>query len=516
MSLADHSEGESAPARPRVGEPWHLPQGWLWSVVYDAIQPVSTKDPKRIFKSDLFIYIDLSAIRQGKIEKIQQIPGDNAPSRARQLVNQSDTLFSCVRVYLENITLVPSEYDGAIASTAYCVLRPSNIIDSRYLNYFVRSPPFISWTTKLQRGNSPPAVLDSDVKAQALPLAPLAEQRRIVARIDALFAEIEDGERASVEAREGLETFRRALLKVAVSGELTRDWRVTNSPAESGREFATRIAAERAVNPSGSGRGRRRSTSTALDPTGLPTLPETWVWARLEDLVTAGPTNGYSPKTNAEGDGTLSLKLTATTKGWIDLAPRSTKVLAETISSASDLFLTDGDLLFQRGNTIEYVGIAAVYRGPPRTYIYPDLMIRVRTNHPELTEWLWRVANSPYGRKYMADRATGTAGTMPKISGETLRAFPVPLPPMAEMIEILRRISGALSANSDTLGLLDAATADAARLKQSILKAAFEGRLVPQDPTDEPAAAMLARLKPSADDKPRRSGRPRAAARSQP
>jgi type I restriction enzyme S subunit len=158
------------------------------------------------------------------------------------------------------------------------------------------------------------------------------------------------------------------------------------------------------------------------------------------------------------------------------------------------LFLKPGDLLFQRGNTIEYVGIAAVYEGPSDMYVYPDLMIRVRTATSSMTDWIWRVANSPLGRKYMIDKASGTAGTMPKISGEILRNFPVPFPPPAEVTEILRRVSDGLTASADTLAMLDAEAADAARLKQSILKAAFEGRLVPQDPADEPASAILARL----------------------
>jgi len=150
--------------------------------------------------------------------------------------------------------------------------------------------------------------------------------------------------------------------------------------------------------------------------------------------------------------------------------------------------------LFQRGNTAEYVGIAAVYEGPSEKYVYPDLMIRVRIATSSMTDWIWRVANSPLGRKYMMDKASGTAGTMPKISGGILRNFPIPIPPPAETDEIVRRVSDALLASADTLALLDAEAADAARLKQSILKAAFEGRLVPQDPADEPASAVLARL----------------------
>jgi hypothetical protein len=137
-------------------------------------------------------------------------------------------------------------------------------------------------------------------------------------------------------------------------------------------------------------------------------------WASLEDVIISGPSNGYSPKKSRDGSGTLSLKLTATTRGSIVLYENAVKRLSEVISKGSDLFLRSGDLLFQRGNTIEYVGVAAVYEGPEATYVYPDLMIRVRTGDKALTQWIWRVANSPVGRKYMRENATGTAGTMPQ------------------------------------------------------------------------------------------------------
>jgi type I restriction enzyme S subunit len=296
------------------------------------------------------------------------------------------------------------------------------------------------------------------------PVAPLAEQRRIVARIGELFSEIAEGEAALAEARKGLEVFRRALLKAAVTGELTRDWRAPST-------------------------GPNLHTATAHG-----SIPESWDWAKLADILTAGPTNGFSPKRSADDVGTLALKLTATTKGKIDLGDHAVKRIAETIAPNSDLFLSSGDLLFQRGNTIEYVGIAAVYEGPPGTYIYPDLMIRVRVRPDVGPKWVWLVANSPQGRKYLTERATGTAGTMPKISGATLRSLPVPMPTTTEIAEIVNRFEAQLLAVDDAAQLLNAETADAARLRQSILKAAFEGRLVQQDENDEPASVTLARL----------------------
>ncbi len=180
MSPDALSLGESSPlARIRTG-PWELPEGWAWASLNEVIAPPVNIDPRK--QGRAFSYIDLSAVAAGRIGSAQSLQAEKAPSRARQLVKLDDTLFSGVRVYLKNIALVDEVHDGAIASTAYCVLRPTTAVDPRYLYFFVNWQKFINGLLPLQRGNSPPAVLDSDIKAQPIPIAPLSEQRRIVAR----------------------------------------------------------------------------------------------------------------------------------------------------------------------------------------------------------------------------------------------------------------------------------------------------------------------------------------------
>jgi type I restriction enzyme, S subunit len=390
--------------------------------------------------------------------------------------------------------------------TAYFA-RPKPVIDLRYGFYFLKSKTL----GRLDQSTAIPSLSRDIYSDVVVPVAPLPEQRRIVARIDELFAEIAEGEAALQRARQGLDTWRRALLKAAVTGELTRDWREANRPAETGVDLLARIRAEREVSASRSGR-RRVTTPNCLDATSLPELPEGWIWTRLKDLIVSGPSNGYSPRKSIDGSGTLALKLTATTRGSIDLSDEAVKRLSEIVDKASDLFVKPGDLLFQRGNTIEYVGIAAVYEGPEETYVYPDLMIRVRTSDKTLTRWIWRVANSPLGRKYMRDNATGTAGTMPKINGKILRDLPVPLPSFAEMAQALALFDQRIDTGGDLAKQAVASHKAIGVLRQSIFKSAFEGRLVPQDPMDEPASALLAGLRDSHPGNGARRRRARAAA----
>jgi type I restriction enzyme, S subunit len=166
--------------------PWDLPKGWVWARLGDVARGTRRTDPARLVRGR-FTYIDLSAVDDGKVTRPQFLPVADAPSRARQPVASGDTLLSCVRVYLRNNAIVPPDFDGAFASTAFCVLRPTSALDPEFLFWFVHSHKFTETLIPLQRGNSPPAVLDDDVRDQWIPVPPLAEQQRIVARINELF-----------------------------------------------------------------------------------------------------------------------------------------------------------------------------------------------------------------------------------------------------------------------------------------------------------------------------------------
>lgn len=206
-----------------------------------------------------------------------------------------------------------------------------------------------------------------------------------------------------------------------------------------------------------------------------------WPLVPLGELIDDGPTNGYSPRSGDNPTGTLSLKLTATTRGRLDLSDRAIKRLNEVIPKDSKYWLSDGDILIQRSNSLEYVGVAAIYEGPSHTYIYPDLMVRVRVASPTLRRWIWRYLASPAAREYFVSNATGTAGNMPKINGTTIRNIPIPLPPEEKLESLLRKIDQAFDG-------IDAVQAEAARasilldrLDEATFAKAFRGELVQEE-----------------------------------
>jgi type I restriction enzyme S subunit len=336
-----------------------------------------------------------------------------------------------------------------------------------------------------------------------VPLAPLAEQRRIVARVDALFAEIAEGEAALEAAREGLDTFRRALLKAAVTGELTKDWRALRQAQgegageETGHDLLARIKAERAAQGrakgQAKGRGKRAADAPPLDTTALPELPQGWAWGTVRNVADVMGGLTKNPDREKMAGKAKYLRVANVQAGSLDLTEmKEIGVTAEDRQRAS---LHPGDVLVVEGNgSIDQIGRCALWDGEIADCVHQNHIIKVRFDDPQMPRWCFKWLLSPHGRQEIEQVAASTSG-LHTLSISKIEALPIPIPPPAEAAEILRRVSAALAAQADTLAMLEAEAADAARLKQSILKSAFEGRLVPQDPADEPASAMLARLK---------------------
>jgi type I restriction enzyme S subunit len=336
------------------------------------------------------------------------------------------------------------------------------------------------------------------------PLAPIAEQRRIVTQVNALFAEIAEGEAALAAARKGVDMFRRALLKAAVTGELTKDWRTSNHKSETGHALLRRIAKDRATKAPARGRRRRNADAQPLDISSLTELPEGWAWATVDEVKTGQQRNGISIPGTPSPPGVKAMRLDALTARGLNLDAVRYIPLPE--GRVQDYRVNSGDLLISRANgSPEFVGRAVYVANIDETVVFPDTIIRYPLGvDQQIGRWVELAWNSPFGRSQIRRLAKTTAGIL-KISQEDIAQIALPVPPLAEAAEILRRVSDALSAAADTLAMLDAEGADVARLKQSILKAGFEGRLVPQDPADEPASALLARLGPHPTAKRRRT-----------
>lgn len=183
--------GEISKEKPVTGiaadeAPYVCPPGWEWA----RIRSVASSRGQKIPDAD-FTYIDVTSINKeiGRIENPAVVTAADAPSRARKLVARGDVLYSCVRPYLLNIAVVDSDLTPPpIASTAFAVLNGLGLVLPRYQWIVLRSPFFVDCVEGKMRGQAYPAINDSDFALLPFPLPPLAEQHRIVAKVDELMS----------------------------------------------------------------------------------------------------------------------------------------------------------------------------------------------------------------------------------------------------------------------------------------------------------------------------------------
>ena len=183
--------------------------------------------------------------------------------------------------------------------------------------------------------------------------------------------------------------------------------------------------------------------------------------------------NGYSARPVNSETRYRVLTLTATTSGLFD--GRFFKYTDETFAEDSPFWLAPGDILIQRGNTAEYVGVPALYDGPPNSFLYPDLMIRARVRDGMDPRYLWYMLLAPQSRNFLRERATGSAGNMPKINQKVLNEVPVPVPSDAVREAIVQRLGNAMALATDASARVRLGSGAVERTSQSVFAMALRG-----------------------------------------
>lgn len=503
-----------------------LPPGWAWARLGEICSINPPTDVSHVPSDAAVTFVPMAAVEEltGKMDSSHRRPLREVTKGFVKFAT-GDVIFAKITPCMENgkIAIVPElPYGIGYGSTEFHVIRPQQGIYSAYVFYFVLQEWFRADARRHMTGAVGQQRVPVDYLRNAwVPVAPTAEQQRIVARIDELFGEIEAGEQELGKAREGLAAYRRAILKAAVTGELTREWREKNPPNETGADLLARILVERrAARESSStkltmndealgasARKKRYQEPEPLNTADLPKLPPGWTWANVDQLCWFMQ-YGSSAKCTSEPSGVPVLRMGNIQDGQIDYD--NLKYLPEDHPEFPDLLLDAGDVLFNRTNSAELVGKTAVYDGRKKLCSFASYLIRLKLTGV-MPEYFSYVLNSSYGREWIAKNKSQQVGQA-NVSGGKLKKLCVPVPPKAEQQEIVRKVEELLGAAND-LETNNSIWVDSVRLRESILAAAFSGKLVPQDPADEPAAALLQRLKASPDRQqtPRSQRRSKAA-----
>jgi len=358
----------------------------------------------------------------------------------------------------------------------------------------------------------------------AFPLPPNSEQRRIIAKIDELMARCDEleklrtaqqGARLNVHAtaikqllniaepdqhqfaqtflaehfgelyavKENVAELRKAILQLAVRGKLAKRSKDDGTVSE----LLERVKSER-LRLGGLGATSKRIESNNLDYS----VPGHWSILPLGEILIFGPTNGYSPKAVDYETNVKSLTLSATTSGIFK--GEHSKFIAEEIPADSELWLQDGDILVQRGNSLQYVGVPAIYRGERHKYIYPDLMMKLRVSAEINGKYIFFVMSAAASRNYLRDRASGTSGTMPKINQKTLNGLPIPMPPLEEQHRIVRIIDQMMELCDSLEQKIDADTGKQAELLSALIRAQSQSNTAEEPRRASPSKAQVVDL----------------------
>ena len=459
-----------------------------------------------------------SAYYQGNIpwmtvkDMISRRPEQVAEYITLEAVNDSatniiptDTIIIATRMSLGKVVRVP--FEVAINQDLKALILP-NGIEKDFFEFW-----YISETFNIQSlgtGTTVKGIRLETLQQLKIPLPPLNEQKRIVAKIEALQTRTQRVKEALEAIPQLLDQFRQSVLAAAFRGDLTADWRENNPDVEPASVLLERIRVERRRKweeaelekmkakgkvPKNDKWKQKYKEPQGVDDSNLPELPEGWEWTTLDQILFS-LRNGLSKAPADQPPGIPILRISAVRAMEVNTGD----VRFYRTNNADEInyyLLKAGDLLFTRYNgSPSFVGVCGLIPEINNNLLYPDKLIRGRLVNKSLSlpAYFELAFNSGVSRSHIESHIKTSAGQQ-GIAGSDIKSAPVPIPPLMEQHIIINAIQQQFLAIQNIAYFTNHCSQDIQILNQSILSKAFLGELVPQDPNDEPASVLLERIR---------------------
>lgn len=469
-----------------------LPEGWVESTFKEICTYIQRgKSPKYIDKSELPV-INQKCIRWHGIdqEHLKFIHPEQFDKWAEErFLQNKDILWNSTGTgTIGRACIYKNNLEKAVVDSHVTIVRAyKQEIEPEFIFHYIASPFVQKKIEDMQSGSTNQVELGKTaIEETKIPIAPLNEQKRIVDKFKQLFSDLDEGEALTRQVQSQLKTYRQSVLKAAVTGELTKDWRERNKGnLESGEKLLERILKSRRENLVGRGKYKEPIKTNQKD---FPDIPESWVWCSLGQLssfITSG-SRGWA-KYYAD-EGSYFFRSQNVTKGGLSMDDIAFVNPPQNSEGARTKLCTNDLLVSITGNP---GNIARIPDLDVDAYISQHVCL-VRPVDSGTAPYIEAIVRSWPVQKYFEKVQYGL--TKPGLNLSQVAETPVPLPCKEEQAEIIDRVEDLMSRIDAMQEWCEAGLKRSATLRQSILKDAFSGKLVQQDPADEPASELLTRI----------------------
>lgn len=495
---------------------YELPRGWALGTIPDLIGDGIFTDGDWVESKDQDPYGNIRLVQLADIgdgyfidKSSRYLNAETADRLNCTFLQKDDVLVARMPEPLGRACLCPAAEQKAVTVVDVCVIRgkPENF-NPKWLMHFINSSEFRGDIAALQSGSTRKRISRGNLSTVELPIPPRKEQDRIAEKIEVLLLDLDEGVAELKTAQEKLTQYRQTLLKSAVEGTLTKDWREANThkTTETGEQFLTRILKERRARwekqkfEEFASKGQtppknwkdKYPEPIAPDTSDLPELPEGWIWASVDQL--AAVQLGKMLDKNKHKDGQLLPYLRNLNVRWSSIDVNEVFSMFFKEAELEQYSLCVGDILVCEGGE---PGRAAICREEHTKYKFQKALHRVRLFGYYEPEFF--VIYLEYLSKTGVMEGNFTGTTIKHLTRESFISIPFPLPPLLEQVELLKKFNKEKDSISNKKDSIKASILQSEVQRKNILNNAFSGRLVEQNPADNPASLLLEKIKADRD-----------------